>query len=121
MFVMGHPEDKTHVFAFAQTGHMIQLIEPSGDMVALRVLFDAEDAREYMDVEGLAHLHSDAGDTVIKHTFKPQVISCKNLILPLSCTSAVRIGTGVYSGAWTPYGLYKDLLKQGAEVIKRWV
>lgn len=115
MFVFRHDKLFTHCMAFFQQGPFIQRIEPLRNKCELSIEFWTDPPLEPIPAELYAEVWAQKGAIVVRHDFERNFWNISNL-LP-SCVSLVKILTGYNSYTFTPYGLYKDLLRNGGVQI----
>lgn len=114
-FLWFSPKNIRHVDVFFQSGPFILRAEPRLRYCSFVTEYWTDPPLEPIPADLYARALVGQGKVVVKHKFRRNIWNITN-ILP-TCVSLVKILTGYNSYTLTPFGLYKSLLKDGAEVI----
>lgn len=109
-FVWNHHPVYHHCFAFCDLGEGMIMVDPNLHTLKMT----GYDCSAHFMAKYLA----EEGAVVVSCEFKTKLVGWKALTnISPTCVTAVKIATGFYSSAITPYGLFKDLLRNGGEVV----
>lgn len=109
----------SHCAVFAESGPVVVSVEPVTGGISVRSHWNTEAVHRGISGDDVSELFKQAGWRIVKHTFgqKPagKLISLSNC-WP-SCVTVAKIATGYSPWCFTPWQLYKKLMKDGAVEI----